>query len=441
MDPSDFLRIAREKIDRDPRSRLSALVKEAVDNTGCVVDVHTHIFDKKCLNVGYILLRLLKSKVLDFLGLEALEETALQTDEEKIYEAIREGIPDSEEDWKDLEDSLENILELTRDAEIMGFDLKEAKNILRKKSMLEVLDLYLDRFSLLSVPGFEHRPLVTVVLMMDLETGWGIRPKTRLSQQITEIRQIMPVRRILPFLPLDPRRAGHSSPDENLYDLFLRAFTDTEYPFFGVKCYQALGYLPSDARLDPIFEICAEKNIPVMTHCGGEIVSTFEKEIEVQDEEGFRKFRVPGENRTERARYLNNPELWAPVLNKHKGLKLAFGHFGGDTSWENLSKTGHDGRISKLFDMMHHSGWKVFTDFSFNVVEAELFDAFRRELENHPGIADRIMFGTDYWVVVPAGDLAGMQIEFLEKMKPHQSSLLHTAPLNFLMTLSNTENK
>lgn len=434
MNPNDFLRIAREKISHNPRTRLSSLVKEALESPDVVIDAHAHIFDKKCLNVGYILLRLLKSKVLDFLGLEALEEAALETDEEKIYENIRSGKPDSEEDWKALDDSLGNILELTSDAEIMGFDLKEALGILRKKSMKEVLDLYYDRFSLLSVPGFEHRPLVMVVLMMDLETGWGIRPKTKLSRQISEIRQIMPVRRILPFLPLDPRRAGHSHPDENLYDLFLTAFNDPLYPFFGVKCYPALGYLPSDARLDPVFKICAEKNIPVLTHCGGEIVSTFEKEIEVHDENGMKTFTIPGENRTARARYLNDPDLWKPVLNKYKGLKLAFGHFGGDTSWETLGHSGYDERISKLMNMLHNPEWNVFADFSFNVVEAELFDAFRRELDNNPEIADRIMFGTDYWVVVPAGDLAGMQNEFLKKMKEHQNSLLHTAPLNFLLS-------
>lgn len=434
MDASDFLRIAREKIDRDPRTRLSAVVKAAMESTDCVFDAHAHIFDKKCLNVGYILLRLLKSKVLEYLGLEALEEVALETDEEKIYEGIRLGKPDSEEDWKALDESLKNVLELTGDAEIMGFDLKEALGILKKKSMLEVLDLYLDRYSLHQIPGFEHRPLVTVILMMDLETGWGIRPKTRLSRQISEIRQIMPVRRILPFLPLDPRRAGHSHPDDNLYDLFLTAFTDPVYPFFGVKCYPALGYLPYDARLDPVFEICAEKNIPVLTHCGGEIVSTFEKEIEVHDENGSKTFTIPGENRTARARYLNDPDLWIPVLNKHQGLKLAFGHFGGDNSWENMSQTGYDERIRKLMGMMHHQEWKVFADFSFNVVEGELFDAFRRELDNHPEITDKTMFGTDYWVVVPAGDLAGMQKEFLHKMEQHQNSLLYTAPLNFLLS-------
>ena len=434
MNPNDFLRIAREKISRDPRSRLSFMVKEALDSTDCVIDVHAHIFDKKCLTVGYILLRLLKSKVLDFLGLEALEETALEMDEEKIYAGIRSGKTDSEEDWKALDDSLENIQELTRDAEIMGFDLKEAMGILKKKSMQEVLDLYLDRFSLLRIPGFEHRPLVTVILMMDLETGWGIHPRTNLCQQIREIREIMPGRRVLPFLPLDARRAGLSNPEENLYELFLEAFTDPVNPFFGVKCYPALGYLPSDARLDPIFEICEEKNIPVMTHCGGEIVSTFEKEIEMQDENGLHKLTVPGENRTARARYLNDPDLWIPVLNKYKGLKLAFGHFGGDTSWENLSHSGYDERISKLMDMLQNPEWKVFADFSFNVVEEDLFDTFRREVDNHPEISDRIMFGTDYWVVVPAGDLPAMQNEFLKKMKEHQGSLLHTAPLNFLLS-------
>jgi hypothetical protein len=434
MEVSEFLNTARSKISKDPRSRLSKLAKSAIDNPDCVIDVHAHIFDKKCLTVGYILLRLLKSKILESIGLESFAENSLLAKEEdEIYKVIESKKFDNKDDWQQLENELENISEITESIEIFGFDLKEAFTVLKKNSMLEVLDYYINKFSLIQLPEFAHRSLVTGVLMMDLETGWGIKPQKKLFQQINEIKQVMLSKTIIPFLPLDPRRANFTNSNENLYDLFLKAFVDHEPSFFGVKCYPALGYLPNDFRLDPIFQICAEKNIPVFTHCGGEIVSTFSKEIEFQDSTGTIEFKIPGNSRIERARYLNNPELWIPVLDKYNNLKLSFGHFGGDSNWENYNLTGKNERISKIIEMMKNPNYIVFADFSFNVVEKELYDAFEKELNNDPEIAEKVMFGTDYWVVLPAGDLLGMQQVFLTQLKNHRNTLLQTAPLRYLL--------
>lgn len=433
METTQFINLSREKIEKNPRLRLSDITRSELDQPDCVIDIHAHIFDKKCLTVAYILLRLLKSKILEGIGLEAFaEEGLLNKNESQVYDYLETSKKDDELDWEKLENELAIIEETYETVELFGFDLKEAFKVLKMKSMLEVFDNYRDHFSLLQLPEFENRPFVTGVLLMDLETGWDIKPKTKLFQQLTEIKQVMRKRPILPFFPLDPRRAGHSNPKENLYDLFLDAFGDPETPFFGVKCYPSLGYLPEDIRLDPIFEICAEKNIPVLTHCGGEIVSTFKKSIPVQKASGEIEFVIPGDTRVERARYLNDPVHWAPVLEKHKNLKLDFGHFGGDTNWEDHGTVGKNARINKIIDMMKNPDWKVFADFSFNVVEKELFDAFTKSLEVNPDIAGKVMFGTDYWVVLPAGDLLKMQKEFLVRLQDHQTSLLHSAPLNYL---------
>lgn len=434
MKISEFLSTCQAKISDDPFSRINKFSKSALKKPDCVIDIHAHIFDKKTLTVGYILLRLLRSGIRENLGLELSDDSLLNKEEDEIYNELKVNKLNDEADWQKLEKDIEIFSDLIESEELFGYNLKEAFNVLKKQNMLEVFDYYIDNFSIIKIPEFKKRPFVTGILLMDLETGWGIKPKKKLFQQIAEIKEILLQRPIIPFFPLDPNRADHSDPKENLYELFLNAFTDPKTPLFGVKCYPALGYLPKDIRLDPIFRICAEKNIPVLSHCGGESVSTFNKSIHVRDNTGDIEFTIPGNSRCERAKYLNNPEMWIPVLEKCNNLKLAFGHFGGDSNWEDHSITGNNVRIKKIIEMMKNPHWKVYADFSYNVVEKSLFDAFEKELDKDPDLTKRVMFGTDYWVVLPGGNLLDMQREFLTQMKDHQTTLLHSAPMDFLIS-------
>ncbi len=426
MTAPEFLKVAREKISSDPNSRLTPLAAAALADPSCVVDIHAHIFDKKSLTVWYVLLRMLKSKVLESLGLEITSpDPLLEKGEHEIYASIAATTEDHELNWEKLETELEAVIEVADEVEIMGFDLREALAVLRKKDQREVLEHYLGKFSLMQIPEFWGRPFVTGVLMMDLETGWDIQPKKKLAEQVDEIKAISEVHPIIPFFPVDPRR-----PD--VYELFLKAFAEGDTQFFGVKCYPALGYLPSDARLDPIFEICAEKNIPVLTHCGGNIVSTYEKKIEVQNESGLFSFAIPGSSRVERATFLNNPANWDSVLEKHKNLKLNLAHFGGDNNWEEHARSGENARVAKVIQMVEDPELQVYTDFSFNLVEKELFDTFLNLIDSNPKVAEKVMYGTDYWVVLPAGDLLGRQKEFLSKVEPHQPRMLNENILRYL---------
>lgn len=49
-------------------------------------------------------------------------------------------------------------------------------------------------------------------------------------------------------------------------ELFERCVT--EYGFAGLKLYPPCGYSPSDRRLYPYFEICAQRGLPVLSHTG-----------------------------------------------------------------------------------------------------------------------------------------------------------------------------
>lgn len=66
--------------------------------------------------------------------------------------------------------------------------------------------------------------------------------------------------RFIPFAGIDPRNGPAG------IDRFERAVS--VMGFRGVKLYPPCGYTPSDLRLFPYYEICAQYGIPVLTHIG-----------------------------------------------------------------------------------------------------------------------------------------------------------------------------
>jgi predicted TIM-barrel fold metal-dependent hydrolase len=74
-----------------------------------------------------------------------------------------------------------------------------------------------------------------------------------------EIRQRHPGR-FWVFIGVDPRRG-----EEGLRDFERHV---TEYGFEGIKLYPPCGYSPSDERLFPYYEICAQHGLPVFVHTG-----------------------------------------------------------------------------------------------------------------------------------------------------------------------------
>ena len=73
MTTNEFLAEARRKISENPYSRLAAPARAAVAQPDCVFDIHCHIFDKKCLDIKYLTLRMALHKVTGLFGLEATQ--------------------------------------------------------------------------------------------------------------------------------------------------------------------------------------------------------------------------------------------------------------------------------------------------------------------------------------------------------------------------------
>lgn len=454
-----FKQIATETISDDAFSRLSPGVKKVLEKNSYVFDAHSHIFDGKCIDVKYFVTRFIGSVPEKFLRRVWRLLTRRQIF--KLDEMSREQMLDVlyennlkinyEEDLDrylaELETEIESELEQFHEEKelesILDFDWKKFLGrllsiikILKTSKMSKVFKEFHKKYAVQNVEGGD---LLTIVLGMDLNMSWGKAIQESYNEQFYELLNLSYRKPIIPFLPLDPRRADKTTDEDGveyqfnqLYDKFLEAFSkDSERNYFGVKIYPALGYLPSDSRLQPLFEICAAKGIPVVTHCGGEVVSSFKWGFDV-DRFG-ETVRCEGDSRKERARWLNEPLHWKPVLEKHNELKLNLGHFGGADAWENLDgETGH--RRLEIFDMMKEH--LVYTDFSFNIESDGATANFVNKLQNQDQeselIKTRCMFGTDFWVVLPMSNLLEDTRQFMSKVGNDKKRMLKDNVLEFL---------
>lgn len=409
-----MIEIAKQKIDESklsvlPESRCSKVIKELLKED-YVIDVHTHFFDIKCINKTYFLIRMLK----DALGLKSIDETETEFSIEELYKKTDEY----EEEWED-----ELFNQLTSESEKIIFhpdgkkgfiDIIKAAKFLKFKKMKAVYNYYINNFSLAIPFNLPKSKVLTTALMMDLEIGWNTKIKKTASIQIEELLTLSKEHPVLPFLFCDPRRAEKEEEDHNLYSLFNKAFCSGDSSFFGIKIYPALGYDPSDYRLWPIYELCEKYNIPVLSHCGGESISTAKRKISIY--EGENEVTLKAKNRKEMAYKLNDPSRWSLVLEKFPKLKLNLAHFGGYETWSNSTPVDDNKdpqqRKEVIFSFMRKYK-NVYADFSYNIVEEDLTSNLKNTLYFDESIRDRTLFGTDFWVVNKEGNLQTEQTQFL----------------------------
>lgn len=409
-----------ENLPQTVADRTPALVKQLLDGGNYVIDVHTHLFDIKCINKAYFILRMLK----DLVGLKSATNEVVEFSVEQAYQESDENAPNWEDElMAELSVGGTEFTDKTQQTKGV-IDIFHARKFLGMKTMEDVYWHYLNNFSLANC--FDHVPqdnVIITALMMDLEIGWDVRLKKNLYHQIIELKELSEKFPVLPFLFCDPRRATDLNPEKNLYALFNTAFCEGK-PFFGVKIYPALGYDPSDYRLWPIYEICEKLSIPIVSHHGGETVSTDNRSIVVY--EGKTKTTITGANREEIAYQLNDPARWTSVLKMFPNLKLNFGHFGGYETWASSSPVSieEDAQQRKevIFQFMRNYP-NVYADFSFNLIELKLYKNLKNVIVNDPDIRSRTLFGSDFWVVNPKGNLNNLQQEFVREMERNTQSM------------------
>ncbi|MFI9815119.1 amidohydrolase family protein [Saccharothrix variisporea] len=248
------------------------------------------------------------------------------------------------------------------------------------------------------VADFQDELDLAVPLLVDLGTGLGDSAVLTGRQQVVLFEKLSRASmlgvlpdagkvRLHPFVGFDPLRqlrAERAEPIETPLDLVKLAVR--EYGFVGVKVYPPMGWRPTGnrprpglsereaKRLDDIVDAlaawCVEEHVPITAHSADSIHA----------DEDYLGFGDPGE--------------WVALLDRHPGLHLNLGHFGGaaEARWPH--------RIAEA--MATHPG--LYADVGNHGVgspaEVDAYFALLRELSKaYPCLGQRLMYGSDWYMV------------------------------------------
>lgn len=323
---------------------------------------------------------------------------------------------------------------------------------------VEVMGALVDYYDNLFMDQFISPHLFIVNLMMDMERGIPGGVESNFEKQLKELSHMMTLdhrpdylgssqrtfkykETILPFLAVDPHNPdilrqfiSAFSPNENLTS---NSFFDDTL-FFGVKIYPTLGYMPYDPTLMEIFRICAEKNIPVTTHCGGIRTRANKLTFELGD------FRKPKENQyrvstiRKKAEFKNvfvYPKHWEPVIKELPDLKLNIAHMAdGDDLQLYLKDKRFRNMFHQTLDLMETYP-NVYTDISYSFYDEKVQKLILAMMKKD-AYRSKVLYGSDYFLI----DLEkGNLLTFLRSLKHtfrNDANLWHdltvTNPMKFL---------
>ncbi len=387
----------KNEIHDDPRDRISKEMLKKFDTSTPFVDIHTHLFT----------LNDVPSK---FLGIRLPMNRRFMGNTVRLLQFFKKNKS------RDKLSGHSYFLSTMKD--------RSSEAIYRRMNKVYYQDKYPDAaFGVLTMdmsPGIKGETHNTIW------TQFGI---------IAMVRNIYPDK-IIPFACIDPRRKDSKGRDDAL-NLFKAAFSKNKpYNYYGLKVYPSLGYLPSHPVMMQMLEICAEKGIPVLTHCSsgsthgsnkrGIAKGTFVHYKEKNEEYGEEKRE---ENRAFKARrfkkkndyrdFYNRPHHWDVVLEKFPNLKLNIAHFGGDHSWENFTNGKSDNScwVKKIVSQMDKYP-NVYADFSYTLSYPEYSKRLKTLMTEQPIVEDRVLFGSDYYMLVIENDYRTILNKFEDEMEP-----------------------
>ena len=249
--------------------------------------------------------------------------------------------------------------------------------------------------------GFYPRGTRFVVLPMEMAfMGAGEVPEPLSTQHacLAKLARDYPGL-VIPFAAVDPRRPGVVEETKRLLE---------NDGFRGIKLYPPTGYHPADPRLRELYTYAAERGIPVMTHCSRPAHVQYRGE----PTEDMRRDPVTG-NRLDLDRVglltlFTDPDSYVPILERHRGLKICLAHFGGEAEWDKYLRqpwqpetaNGHKSWLAKIADLIRSGKYEnLYTDISYTLFVDDDYVHMLKVLLADVRIAERVLFGSDFYVV------------------------------------------
>jgi predicted TIM-barrel fold metal-dependent hydrolase len=205
--------------------------------------------------------------------------------------------------------------------------------------------------------------------------------------------------KIFPFLAVDPRRIG-------VMKLIEMKINKGKGAFKGIKLYPPLGYLPTHPNLTEVFEYCAQYDIPITLHCSPGGMKNFRKKNYIrswEEKNHWEDFKTSEGNKSV---YYTAPAQWRPVLKKWPNLRVNFAHFGGGDQLV----AGQLEWLNEIIRLIKDYPF-VYTDISYHTDKASPSKLLEL-IEKHDFLNKRVMFGTDYIMMMMDLSLGGLNNYF-----------------------------
>ncbi len=233
-----------------------------------------------------------------------------------------------------------------------------------------------------------------VLLALDITRGAG--GQDLFDEQIRQTGDLVFLHpgRVFPFYGLDPRRPKP-------LDRLKKAVEELGY--VGVKLYPSMGWTVADPAVAPVYDYCEEHDLPLLMHC---------------NEGGFYAAKQDTRNA--------DPDHWRPILANHPRLKVCFAHFGGGGGLlGQTSPIPADHWAAKIVALME--GFEgVCADISAHAAPLKDDNTRRRYFGNlrtllaRAPVGDRILLGTDFWLMRPRLSEAEHWQFFLDNLEPDE---------------------
>ena len=107
-------------------------------------------------------------------------------------------------------------------------------------------------------------------------------------------------------------------------------------------------------------------------------------------------------------------------------------YFGGDAAWEKYSSGESENWASRIIDMMYRFDG-LLADFSYTFYQQKYSKALKKLLSENDEIASRVLYGSDFYMVVSEGHFRSLKISFTTTMGDElMKKIAKENPMRFL---------